>query len=438
MQALGPAGEEEAERLGKLKLEEDGMEEEKGGDALVDEDAEMRDMPQFIEREVVDLIPPKRTEKDKNESEEQESKSALSQNQARRPEEQTADKDTVPAKAKARSRSPSPEQTPEDSTVESTLIHWRNAGQPSSEAHNIWRMYESLTHHLSFTLCEQLRLILEPTKATRLQGDFRTGKRLNMKKIIPYIASDYTKDKIWLRRTRPSQREYQVLIALDDSRSMAESHSVHLALETLALVSKALNRLEVGDVAVAKFGAHAEIVHGFEDGPFSDAAGAKVVEAFKFDQGATDVLGLLETSVGMLAEAREKRGGGSDGSGELWQLMIIISDGVCQEHEKLRATLRRAAEQRVLVVFVVIDASTPKTNTNATVNEPKLDNSIINMTQASYKLINGRMELQMRRYLDSFPFEFFAILRNVETLPEVLSDTLKQFFERVVGDTRFN
>ena len=71
-------------------------------------------------------------------------------------------------------------------------------------------------------------------------------------------------------------------------------------------------------------------------------------------------------------------------------------------------------------------------------NEPKLDNSIINMTQASYKLVNGRMELQMRRYLDSFPFEFFAILRNVETLPEVLSDTLKQFFERVVGDTRFN
>jgi midasin (ATPase involved in ribosome maturation) len=29
--------------------------------------------------------------------------------------------------------------------------------------------------------------------ASRLQGDFRTGKRLNMRKIIPYIASDFRK-----------------------------------------------------------------------------------------------------------------------------------------------------------------------------------------------------------------------------------------------------
>ena len=32
-----------------------------------------------------------------------------------------------------------------------------------------------------------------------------------MKKVIPYIASQFQKDKIWLRRTKPSAREYQVL-----------------------------------------------------------------------------------------------------------------------------------------------------------------------------------------------------------------------------------
>jgi len=31
-------------------------------------------------------------------------------------------------------------------------------------------------------------------------GDFKSGKRLNLKKIIGYIASNYNKDKIWLRR----------------------------------------------------------------------------------------------------------------------------------------------------------------------------------------------------------------------------------------------
>ena len=54
------------------------------------------------------------------------------------------------------------------------------------------------------------RLILEPTKAAKLQGDFRTGKRLNMRKIIPYIASQFKKDKIWLRRVKPNKREFQV------------------------------------------------------------------------------------------------------------------------------------------------------------------------------------------------------------------------------------
>ncbi len=43
---------------------------------------------------------------------------------------------------------------------------------------------------------------------------FRTGKRLNMRKIIPFIASDFKKDKIWLRRTKPNKREFQILVAL--------------------------------------------------------------------------------------------------------------------------------------------------------------------------------------------------------------------------------
>lgn len=59
-------------------------------------------------------------------------------------------------------------------------------------------------------LTEQLRLILEPTMASRLAGDYKSGKRISMKKVIAYIASHYRKDKIWLRRTRPDKRKYQV------------------------------------------------------------------------------------------------------------------------------------------------------------------------------------------------------------------------------------
>ena len=86
---------------------------------------------------------------------------------------------------------------------------------------------------LGHQLCEQLKPILEPTKAAKLQGDFRTGKRLNMRKIIPYIANHFKKDKIWLRRVKPNKREFQIAVALDDSSSMADNKSRVLALQVI-------------------------------------------------------------------------------------------------------------------------------------------------------------------------------------------------------------
>lgn len=41
--------------------------------------------------------------------------------------------------------------------------------------------------------------------------------------IIPYLASQFRKDKIWLRRSQPSQREYRILMAVDDSSSMSDN-----------------------------------------------------------------------------------------------------------------------------------------------------------------------------------------------------------------------
>ena len=65
------------------------------------------------------------------------------------------------------------------------------------------------------------------------RGDYRTGKRLNMRKVIPYIASQFRKDKIWLRRTKPSKRNYQIMIAVDDSSSMHDNHSKQVCIQSL-------------------------------------------------------------------------------------------------------------------------------------------------------------------------------------------------------------
>ena len=86
-----------------------------------------------------------------------------------------------------------------------------------------WSQLQVETGNLSRRLCEKPRLVMEPLVATKLRGDYRTGKRINMKRVIGYIASGFRKDKIWLRRTKPAKRDYRVLIAVDDSESMDKS-----------------------------------------------------------------------------------------------------------------------------------------------------------------------------------------------------------------------
>ncbi|KIO05359.1 hypothetical protein M404DRAFT_999966 [Pisolithus tinctorius Marx 270] len=315
----------------------------------------------------------------------------------------------------------------------------------------LWTLYTSLTMPLSIALCESLRLILAPTLATRLRGDFRTGKRLNMRRVIAWVASEYTKDRIWLRRVKPSARAYQVLLAVDDSASMrgGGGGAVHLAYQTVVLVAQALGRLEAGEVGVARFGAGWELVRGFGEGArdwgSSPVLGGRVLSALTFQQQRTDVAGFLEESLGVLEAARETAGS-RGATKDLWQLEIIISDGICQEHERLRRALRRARSMRVLVVFIVLDAlneggstsAAGASNTTSTVNSAAStssgsQSSILALNQVSYRQspTTGQMELTMERYLDSFPFEYYVVLRDVEALPRVLADTLREFFEKV-------
>ncbi|SNX87533.1 related to MDN1 - Huge dynein-related AAA-type ATPase (midasin) [Melanopsichium pennsylvanicum] len=333
-----------------------------------------------------------------------------------------------------------------DDEVQQQLEAFRNVTSTEerlAKSGDLWRSYASLTADLAFSLCEQLRLILAPTLATRLNGDFRTGKRLNMRKIVPFIASDFAKDKIWLRRTKPSSREYQVMLAIDDSRSMSESRSAHLAYQTLALVTGALSRLEVGDVSVCRFGEDVDSLHDFGKGSFNDQNGAHVIDRLGFQQKKTNVLKLVEKSLDTLAEARAGRSSSSASQGgDLWQLEIIISDGICQDHAKLRSLLREAAEQRVMLVFVVIDSLQPAPASGAPTpaavaggarvapQQPR--SSILEMTNASYHTdANGRLQLRMERYMDTFPFDYYVVVREVEALPEVLSATLRQWVEKI-------
>ncbi|GIC85338.1 uncharacterized protein Aud_001169 [Aspergillus udagawae] len=293
---------------------------------------------------------------------------------------------------------------------------------PRDEAQRLWSRYENATNDLSLSLTEQLRLILAPTLATKLRGDFRTGKRLNIKRIIPYIASQYKRDKIWMRRSIPSKRNYQIMLAVDDSKSMLESGSGQLAFETLALVAKSLSMLEVGDLCVLGFGNedHVRVAHEFGK-PFSSEAGTQVFQHFSYQQTGTNVRKLIADSIALFREARWKQSP-AGGNADLWQLELIISDGICEDHDTIRRLVRQAQEERIMIVFIIVDAVK--------------GSSILDLSQASFEPDTesgtGEMKLKMKRYLEGFPFPYYLVVRDVRELPAVLATALKQWFAEVV------
>ena len=294
---------------------------------------------------------------------------------------------------------------------------------PPDEARRLWTHYESITHELSLSLTEQLRLILAPTMATKLRGDFRTGKRLNIKRIIPYIASQYKRDKIWMRRSVPSKRNYQIMLAVDDSKSMLEGSSGQLAFQTLALVARSLSMLETGDLCIVSFGneEHIRVAHDFGK-PFSSEAGSQVFQHFSYKQTGTNVRQLIADSIALFREARAKRPSSST-SGDLWQLELIISDGVCEDHDRIARLVRQAHEERIMVVFIIVDAVQEESR------------SIMNLSQATFEPSGsgpGEGKWKMKKYLDGFPFPYYLVVRNVQELPAVLSLALKQWFAEVV------
>lgn len=70
--------------------------------------------------------------------------------------------------------------------LEQQLATWTTP-PAGPEAVQAWSQFSAATSGLARDLCEQLRLVLEPTQAARLKGDYRTGRRINMRKVCPHF-----------------------------------------------------------------------------------------------------------------------------------------------------------------------------------------------------------------------------------------------------------
>ncbi|KAI1757436.1 hypothetical protein F4782DRAFT_129646 [Xylaria castorea] len=311
------------------------------------------------------------------------------------------------------------EETIQETSTQLSSTHLEPALQlrDYEESMQQWTNFQTKTHPLSLSLTSQLRLILTPSQSTKLSGSYRTGKRLNIKRIIPYIASSYKRDKIWMRRAIPTKRSYQILLCVDDSKSMGESSSGELALESLVMVSRALTMLEAGQIGVLGFGANVFMAHEFSEPFASYDAGAKVLQRFSFQQDYTNIQFLVRQTIERFRTARQQSA--SRGSEDLWQLALILSDGLTpsSEHEDIQVLLREAIEERIMIVFIIMDDTTKNK-----------EQSVLKLKKVKFL---GNDEIKTEYYLDTFPFQYYLVVHNLEDLPGALAGLLRTWFAEV-------
>lgn len=411
-QALGTAAEDEVQPIDESMAIDQETQDEKSR-VMPKEDEEMMDVDEDADAAEQDML------KDQEMQEQDESRTGVATRRG----------------AFNRDRSESPtrvmETEEEDEVVDETstqlsATHISEEERPLRDyasSFDSWTSFQTKTHPLSLALTSQLRLILTPSQSTKLSGSYRTGKRLNIKKIIPYIASSYKRDKIWMRRAIPTKRTYQILLCVDDSRSMGETTSGTMALESLVMVSRALALLEVGQVGVLSFGADVFTAHELT-APLinSHDAGAKVLQRFTFEQDRTDIGLLIRRTIDQFRAARNNIAGRSGGE-DLWQLALILSDGLTPSsaHERIRRLLREALEERIMVVFIIMDDSTAKKG-----------DSVLELKEARFsKEADGSSRVVIERYLDTFPFQYYLIVHNLEDLPGALAGLLRTWFAEV-------
>ena len=81
-------------------------------------------------------------------------------------------------------------------------------------------------------------------------------------------------------------------------------------------------------------------------------------------------------------------------------------------------SVRRAREAGIFIVFIVLD-------------NPSNRDSILDIKIPIFKAGGGIPEI--KSYIDEFPFPFYVILRDINSLPTILCDALRQWFELVTS-----
>lgn len=190
---------------------------------------------------------------------------------------------------------------------------------------------------------------------------------------------------------------------------MQKSGAGDMALAALATLATGMSQLEIGELGVASFGEEMRLLHPFHQ-PFTSESGANLVRNFTFDEKRTRTALCVESALSALE---------SQGDHSSMQLVFMISDGRIERDSRaaLRRLIREMSERNVLLVMIIVEGQKG--------GRTKKKDSIVHMKEVTFE----KGKPKVKQFIDDYPFPYYMVLDDMKTLPEVLGDALRQWFE---------
>ena len=172
------------------------------------------------------------------------------------------------------------------------------------------------------------------------------------------------------------------------------------------------------------------------EAPLSTDAAVAVTAQLQFQQSYTQLCPLLRAAHQLLGKSRGQRHHQGAAGGPA-QLLLVLTDGSFRDYNTpaARVAMRDLRQAAVLPVCVILD--NPKVSCDCFC----LIHSSTGLPQSRFQNASSVYDIKtaittgassrpcLVPYLDILPFPYYMVVRNPESLPFVLSDALRQWFE---------
>jgi len=190
-------------------------------------------------------------------------------------------------------------------------------------------------------LAGTLESILEPDSAPKKTGFYRSGTSISVPRLMQRRGSGSPVRDVFLRRARPSARDYRFSLVLDESGSMREGRKDFNAICATVLFTEVLERLKI-PFEIAGFHSN-QIVHKQYQDALTAQAKDKLADEIhrSMGGGSTHDVRAVDEAVDRIGEAS-----GTE------RFILVITDGEGNGPGKMPEAIARAEREETRIVGV--------------------------------------------------------------------------------------